>query len=106
MRYLIPLFAYAVVICLLCIVSKHFRKTNPKYSTLDDVLLFGGLPITMGYFYFVMLNPKNDLRLVSEVVNEHRSRMIILMVWMVVSSFIYLWRNREDKLKYPKRKTE
>ena len=24
---------------------------------------------------------------------------IILMIWMVISSFIFIWRNREDKLK-------
>lgn len=99
MVYFAPIFSYLVILCLLFIISKHFRKTNPKYSMIDDILLFSGMPVTVGYFYFVAFNPKNDFRLVSEVMDENRPILIILMIWMVISSFIFIWRNREDKLK-------
>ena len=101
MRYIIPLFVYVVLLNLLYIISKYYRKTNPKYSAIDDLLLFGGIPVTFGYFLFVMFNPKNDLRLVSEVVDEHRTRLLVLMAWMVISAIIFVWRNREKTSKLP-----
>ena len=101
MRYFIPLFVYVVLLNLLYIISKYYRRTNPKYSAIDDILLFGGIPVTFGYFLFVMFNPKNDLRLVSEVIDEYRTRLLVLMVWMVISAIIFVWRNREKTNKLP-----
>lgn len=99
--YIIPLFVYAVLINLFYIISKYFRKANPKYSAIDDILLFGGIPVASGYFLFVMFNPSNDTRLVSEVVDEHRTIFVALMVWMVISTITFLWRNREKTNKLP-----
>lgn len=101
MRYFIPLFVYVVLLNLLYIISKYYRRTNPKYSAIDDILLFGGIPVTFGYFLFVMFNPKNNLRLVSEVIDEHRTRLLVLMIWMVISAIIFVWRNREKTKKLP-----
>ena len=99
MRYFVPLFVYVVLIYLLYIISKYFREVNPKYSSTDDILLFGGIPVTFGYFLFVMFNPRNDLRLVAEVMDEHKTIFMVLLVWMVFPAITFLYRNREDKFK-------
>ena len=101
MRYIIPLLSYGLIVLLLCFAAKEFRGKNPKYSIIDDILLFGGMPVTFGYYLYVMVDPKNDLRLVSDVMDEHRTTLMVLLAWMLISSIIFLWRNLSRKSKLP-----
>ena len=107
MRYFVYLFVYVLLIVvlvrLLYIISKYYRRSNPKYSVIDDILLFGGIPVAFGYFFFVMFGlRRNDLRLLSEVVNEQDMTIfMVLLVWMTFSTILFVWRNREKKDKLP-----
>lgn len=94
MEYLIVIFVYGVLLRLLYIIRKSMKALNPSYSQLDDILLFSGIPVAFGYFLFVMFNPYNQTRLVSEIMDESEPILIPLLVWMVVSSMYFLWRNR------------
>jgi len=76
------------------------KKINPYYSLVDDVLLWTGIPVAFGYFLYVFINPENQTKLVSQVVNETSSTMILLDIWMLVSGLLFIWRNRKSRRLY------
>ena len=100
MEYFIAVFVYCVLIRLLYIIRKAMKALNHNYSLFDDVLLFSGIPVTFGYLLFMTFNPSNQKRFVSEVMDESMPILFPLLVWMVVSSMCFLWRNRKIKKLY------
>ena len=100
MQYVIVILVYGLILDLLYITRKTLKKLNPRYSLFDDLLLWTGIPATFGYLMYIIFNPENNNKLVSEVVKETQNIMIPLLIWMVIGTLWYLWRNRSSKRFY------
>jgi len=89
------IFAYAVFIAFTFIMRASLKAQNPKYSFLDDILLFTGAPVVLGYLLIIVMNPNNLGKLAREVV--FTPTMIILLFWMVVGGIIMITRNVRNR---------
>ena len=100
MQYIIVIFVFGLILDLLYITRKTLKKLNPRYSLYDDFLLWTGIPTTFGYLMFIIFNPENNNKLVSEVVKESQNIMVPLLIWMVIGTLWNLWRNRSSRRFY------
>ena len=88
MEYVIAIFAYCLVLYLCYVIRKSMKVYNAHYSLFDDVLLWGGAPIALGYFMYTSFNPENHTEFIYREIYEK------LYAWLFISGFLFLWRNR------------
>ena len=100
MEYVIVIFAYCIVLRVIYLTRKTMKKLKPSYSLLDDVLLWTGIPVVFGYFLFIFFNPKNQVLLVADLIDSNQHIMLPLLIWMVFSALLFLWRNRKSQRLY------
>ena len=90
------LFVYIVFLFCFILMRISDKRRNPKYSFLDDFLLFTGCPLFFAYFLYVAFNPNNGDKMVHDLFST--PLIFGLMGWMVISTILYVIRNqRNDK---------
>ena len=94
--YILMAILISIIIALMFITRFESKKVNPRYSLLDDILLFSGNPVAYGYFLFVCLNPSNP----NPKATLETPTSMIVVAWLIVSSTIFLvryYKNRKNK---------
>lgn len=88
---------YALVITLFVMTRKAMRFHNPKHCFWDDILLFSGSPLLLGYLLILFFNPYNWDKIVFDLLNTPLT--YCLMVWAVISTVIVLVRFEKNRNK-------
>ena len=94
MFVLIGIFVYGVFLSVCVVLRRLFKLKNPKYGFFDDFLFFSGVPITFAYIWFLILDPDNFIKDVSELFTT--PLMFILLTWTLFSSIIFLIRQKTN----------
>ena len=94
--YILMAIVMLLIIALMFIARFESKKVNPRYSLLDDILLFTGNPVAYGYFLFVCLNPSNS----NPVATLDTPTSKIIAAWWIASSAIFLVRYYKNRKKH------
>ena len=95
-EYVGAIVVFVAVIGFLVIMRKAMKAQNKKtYSWIDDILLFTGIPLVMGYFMFQGFNPDNLDKTAMDVVRAPLS--LIVLLWFLASCVLLLIRNPGQK---------
>lgn len=87
---LVSVILYSIIIWLTFKARSVFKEYNPKYSLLDDILLFTGFPVAWGYCLYLFINPETYKNPIEQ---SFSSPMVkIMAVWMIISYVIVLIR--------------
>lgn len=88
---------FLIVVGFLTLLRNTAKKQNKKYSIIDDFLLYGGIPVALGYFLFIMFNPNNQDKAFEDVIVESKCNIYYLLVWMILSTLLFCIRQIPNK---------
>ena len=94
-EYVGAIVVFVAVIGFLVIMRKAMKAQNKNYSFVDDILLFTGIPVMVGYILFQGFNPHNLGKTAFEVFRTPLT--FILLIWLFVSGVLLLIRNPGKK---------
>lgn len=86
---------FIVVVGFLLVMRRAMKAQNKNYSFVDDILLFTGIPVMLGYILFQGFNPHNLGKTAFEVFRTPLT--FILLIWLFVSGVLLLIRNPGKK---------